>query len=244
MDSSSSNTKPSSDSTSTRVSGQDDTSTGPTGGMAQGANVTGGRPRPEHETDKTGVTSMHSNDPKFSDQRQTETNSSSVADRGQSKGPIGGFGAAEPSVSADPTSGQKPEQKQQGADRPNEEPSGNEIDAVKDKKATTENEQAGKGTGAGDVGSEHKAPKKDLNDHSGEPLGAVDHSGDSEDKSKGKDDGESDGEGKKNKGSGEQWVKTTGMAADGGDFDARKPGAGREADRKSSISAHTIHLGG
>lgn len=34
------------------------------------------------------------------------------------------------------------------------------------------------------------------------------------------------------KGSGEQYVKTTGLAADGGDFDATKPGAGREADRK------------
>lgn len=34
------------------------------------------------------------------------------------------------------------------------------------------------------------------------------------------------------KGTGEQYVKTTGLAADGGDFDATKPGAGREADRK------------
>ncbi|KAK3997319.1 hypothetical protein QBC44DRAFT_303521 [Cladorrhinum sp. PSN332] len=36
--------------------------------------------------------------------------------------------------------------------------------------------------------------------------------------------GESDG-------TGELWVKSTGLAADGGDFDASKPGAGREADR-------------
>jgi len=33
------------------------------------------------------------------------------------------------------------------------------------------------------------------------------------------------------KGTGEQYVKTSGLAADGGDFDATKPGAGREADR-------------
>ncbi|KAK5988769.1 hypothetical protein PT974_10258 [Cladobotryum mycophilum] len=33
------------------------------------------------------------------------------------------------------------------------------------------------------------------------------------------------------KGTGEQYIKTTGLAADGGDFDATKPGAGREADR-------------
>lgn len=35
------------------------------------------------------------------------------------------------------------------------------------------------------------------------------------------------------KGTGEQHVKTTGFAADGGDFDATKPGAGIEADRKT-----------
>lgn len=34
------------------------------------------------------------------------------------------------------------------------------------------------------------------------------------------------------KGTGEQYVKTSGLQADGGDFDATKPGAGKEADRK------------
>lgn len=33
-------------------------------------------------------------------------------------------------------------------------------------------------------------------------------------------------------GSGEKLVHASGLAADGGDFDASKPGAGREADRK------------
>ncbi|OAA44888.1 glycine-rich cell wall structural protein 1 [Metarhizium rileyi] len=33
------------------------------------------------------------------------------------------------------------------------------------------------------------------------------------------------------RGTGEKYVETTGLAADGGDFDATKPGAGREADR-------------
>ncbi|GAO16449.1 hypothetical protein UVI_02048090 [Ustilaginoidea virens] len=36
---------------------------------------------------------------------------------------------------------------------------------------------------------------------------------------------------KTNKGTGEKYVKTSGLAADGGDFDATLPGAGREADR-------------
>lgn len=34
-------------------------------------------------------------------------------------------------------------------------------------------------------------------------------------------------------GTGEEWVKSSGLQADGGDFDATKPGAGREADRES-----------
>jgi len=32
-------------------------------------------------------------------------------------------------------------------------------------------------------------------------------------------------------GTGEKYVKSSGMSADGGDFDAAKPGAGKEADR-------------
>ncbi|KAK3692660.1 hypothetical protein B0T22DRAFT_21441 [Podospora appendiculata] len=46
---------------------------------------------------------------------------------------------------------------------------------------------------------------------------------------------DSDGPQKENhgEGTGEQWVKSSGLTADGGDFDASAPGAGREADRKS-----------
>lgn len=40
-----------------------------------------------------------------------------------------------------------------------------------------------------------------------------------------------DEEDTKDKGSGEQYIKSSGMKAEGGDFDATKPGAGREADR-------------
>lgn len=38
-------------------------------------------------------------------------------------------------------------------------------------------------------------------------------------------------DGGKDKGTGELYVKSSGLKADGGDFDATKPGAGREADR-------------
>ena len=34
-------------------------------------------------------------------------------------------------------------------------------------------------------------------------------------------------------GTGEKYVKSSGLAADGGDFDAANPGAGKEADRMS-----------
>ncbi|RKU44197.1 hypothetical protein DL546_001435 [Coniochaeta pulveracea] len=48
-------------------------------------------------------------------------------------------------------------------------------------------------------------------------------------------DDEDDGDGPQKtshgEGTGEKYVKTSGLAADGGDFDATKPGAGREADR-------------
>lgn len=35
-------------------------------------------------------------------------------------------------------------------------------------------------------------------------------------------------------GTGEKYVKSSGMKADGGDFDASNPGAGKEADRKDN----------
>lgn len=56
------------------------------------------------------------------------------------------------------------------------------------------------------------------------------------DKTEGKDD-DPEGLGGKSdkKGTGEQYVKTSGLQADGGDFDATKPGAGKEADRKSLL---------
>lgn len=170
-------------STADRLLGQSDTATGPAGN-AQGSTVTGGI-HPEHETEKTGVTSMHSNDPKYQDQSLSSSNATS------NRGVVGGTGAVDSSVGSDPSSGQKFDQKQQGADRPNVAPTGDDEEAVKSSKAKAERAAENQLTGGG--------PK---------------------DKSTGE-------------GTGEKWVKTTGMAAEGGDFDASKPGAGREADRKS-----------
>lgn len=58
-------------------------------------------------------------------------------------------------------------------------------------------------------------------------IGGEESKTDTEDK-KEEDPNASHGE----EGTGEKLVKATGLAADGGDFDATKPGAGREADRK------------
>lgn len=62
-----------------------------------------------------------------------------------------------------------------------------------------------------------------------------------DDKNKSEKDAKRDEEEKhESKGTGEQYVKTSGLQADGGDFDATKPGAGKEADRKSY--PHHPHL--
>ncbi|MCJ1341317.1 hypothetical protein MMC09_006613 [Bachmanniomyces sp. S44760] len=196
-----------SDNTATRTTDQRDTPSGP-GVGSTGSNVTGGD---------------------FSDNTASNANEPNVETRGAgtNKGPAGGVGAVEPSVGSDPSSGQKPFQKQQGADRPEEEPSEGETKAVTDEKAVTEGQQAtgDSATGAGDDG-DSKDFKKDPNDKSGEPLGSVPHGGQEEKKGEEGPQGAS-----KSEGTGEQWVKTSGLAADGGDFDATKPGAGREADR-------------
>jgi len=58
-----------------------------------------------------------------------------------------------------------------------------------------------------------------------------------------KDDEDDDGPQKTSsgEGSGEQYVKSSGLKADGGDFDATKPGAGKEADRL--LESKGVHHG-
>jgi hypothetical protein len=75
--------------------------------------------------------------------------------------------------------------------------------------------------------SQNQTFEHDANDHSGEPLGTVKHQGSEE-----QGDGQVPSQTSEKKGTGTEYVKSTGLAADGGDFDASKPGAGREADRK------------
>jgi len=69
------------------------------------------------------------------------------------------------------------------------------------------------------------------NEHSEEPK-SEDADADA-DADAGEDEDEDNGIQKHSHGSGtgEQWVKSSGLKADGGDFDAAAPGAGKEADR-------------
>lgn len=120
---------------------------------------------------------------------------------------------------AAPTSGAPPEHKQQGADKPSAAPEGDEAGAVKSSKDNAEEALLG---------------KRDPNDHSGEPMrmhGGGDIPATQEERRESKV-GMPGGQehGKESKGTGEQWIKSSGLHADGGDFDATKPGAGREAD--------------
>lgn len=109
---------------------------------------------------------------------------------------------------AAPESGAAPQQKQQGADRPMEVPEGKQEDAIANKKAAAEN-----------------AMSQDIGDGP-KPLGEEDSSEGGQKESMGSTSTE--------KGTGTQYVKSSGVAAEGGDFDATKPGAGKEADRECS----------
>ncbi|KAI9887251.1 MAG: hypothetical protein M1823_000922 [Watsoniomyces obsoletus] len=190
---------------SNRLPGQNDTTTGPSGGIAQGGvaqgvNITG-HVRPEHDTEKTGVTGIHSNDPKFS----VGEPSSSGATFSKT---------VEPSVSADPRSGQKPTPKHQGADRPFEQPSAESEQAIRETKEREERALDQDHDSARDARRGSLLDNPSNEHHPGQPGGDFLVGGQP-----------------KEKGTGQQYVKSTGMAAEGGDFDASRPGAGREADR-------------
>lgn len=130
----------------------------------------------------------------------------------------------------DPKSGQAPHVKQQGAANPLDAPSDHKPSGVPH---TDEEREAAMAKG--------EFPR-DPNDHSGEPLKM--HLGGSDNQaSTGLQAGSSKADRSKSVsqeggtphgkilGTGEQHVKTTGLAAEGGDFDATKPGAGVEASR-------------
>lgn len=73
-------------------------------------------------------------------------------------------------------------------------------------------------------------PLADLAREHGGDAGAAGSGNNSE--SSGLKGDDADGDNGESKGTGEQYVKSTGLAADGGNFDVTQPGAGREAERK------------
>ena len=95
-----------------------------------------------------------------------------------------------------------------------------------------------RGGDAGGSGSSLTSPAASTTNASGAGAGAGDKSSSASlgQTSKASGAGESEDEPNaesKGEGTGEKYVKSSGLKADGGDFDVTKPGAGREADRKS-----------
>ncbi|KAI0118886.1 hypothetical protein GGR51DRAFT_498091 [Nemania sp. FL0031] len=131
-----------------------------------------------------------------------------------------------PSTDLKATSGTGDSSKAQNDTRPPEDPKTNPKNAPTD---------------VNDASDEGVNEPQTLDGPGPKPLAEVakEHGGDAgnsstsvDDSSKQKDETEDNKEEKhESKGTGEQYVKTTGLQADGGDFDATKPGAGKEADR-------------
>ncbi|CAG8981170.1 hypothetical protein HYALB_00013582 [Hymenoscyphus albidus] len=163
--------------------------------------------RPKHETDKAGVTSAHQPTSATSTTKPTSSNDTAGT------GPT-------PSVSAAPapthdTSASHPSNIEQGSLNPKDTLSSTQKDAIKDTKRDIET--SAKHTGGA---PEYHTGNGKYTEEEGTPGGMPDTI------KKSLKAHESQGEG-----TGEKYVKSSGMNAEGGDFDAANPGAGREADR-------------
>jgi len=144
------------------------------------------------------------------------------------------FAGSGTAIHGDPSSAQTPAQKQQGADRPGDAPGPKDSEAIKDKKESAEESQAGKPKVPHTDEEREEAMQKgefprDPGDHSGEPLKMHDGS-EKKDRSASvsQEGGNPHG---KTLGTGQQYIKSSGLQAEGGDFDATNPGAGAEASR-------------
>ncbi|KAF8249544.1 hypothetical protein K440DRAFT_620926 [Wilcoxina mikolae CBS 423.85] len=156
--------------------------------------------RPGESSSSTGLTSQAGND--TSARKSTVGGSGSDAPSTLTGSAAGGPGAqTTPSVGADPSSGNSPHQKHQGASRPMDEPSTSDPRS-----------------GLGGVGHRKSVPLVEGHPESSGPK--THPSGEK------LPSGPGTGEG-----TGTQYVRSSGVVADGGDFDAAAPGAGREADR-------------
>ena len=190
---------------------------------------------PYHDIDKSNGTSIRSTDIQAALGPSTSANESKADTRGQARRLVGGIGGVETAIGADSSSGTQPEQKLQGADRPGKEPSGEQVSALRDEKEKHVNIQAGNFSTRNDI-REGSAENKDPRDNSGDHLGTVDHGALGQGKSQG---GGAEGYSEE-KGTGQLWVQSTGVAANGGDFDAARPGAGKEAERECCVKIQCV----
>jgi hypothetical protein len=129
--------------------------------------------------------------------------------------------------------------KAQNDTRPPEDPKTNPKSAPTDVNNTSTTSEEGDLNEAQKLDGPGPKPVEDLAKENGGDAGlasstsSVDKASRSpkEEEDKKEEDKDKDNE---NKGTGEKYVKSNGLKADGGDFDATQPGAGREADREFS----------
>jgi hypothetical protein len=153
----------------------------------------------------------------------TSTTATHTRDAAESGKPTSAATETSPPTSSSKEESAIPGGKNQGADVPEHSPSeeGEHGDAIKETKKEAEEAQAV------DVSGPSPKSLEEIAKESGGVAGSKE--GESGDKGDGDDDGpqkESKGEG-----TGQKYVKSSGMVADGGDFDAANPGAVREAGR-------------
>ena len=144
------------------------------------------------DTPKTSTGAPATNPDPIAPSQAPAANTSSSSDN--APGGISSTGAVQPSVDAEPVQGRNQGVKNEGADKPLDEPAKME-DVTEGSAGKPKVDEAVGSTGGGDITA--PKPKEEKNDTPG---------------------------------TGEKWEKTTGVAAEGGNFEATKPGAGREAD--------------
>lgn len=185
----------------------------------------------------------------FADEPENTTNGSTTQNK-STTGPSGSAGFAKSTGTAT-TSEETPDHPStnlKANDVPEDTSKGqNDVRAPEDpqtnpKSAPTDVDNTGDGPneaqkleGAGPKPIEEVAKEHGGDAGQNKSTGSVNDTSSGVTKTSSKDDaGDEDGPNAKSKGegTGEKYVKSSGLKADGGDFDVSQPGAGREADRK------------
>jgi hypothetical protein len=130
---------------------------------------------------------------------------------------------------APPTSSDSVAQKQQSTDRPSEDPV-NDATQTQAVKETKREEEEGISAAVSDEQQPVPPPPAPT------PMERPTQSQESKPDTKGTKHESPD------QGTSEKYVKSTGLAADGGDFDATRPGAGREAERELAHAPPSINI--